>query len=180
MTDDLVSTESVIELRIENIALLFDPLDPFPTPSRDLSKTAEDFIVEWARELPRRNPIRLILHIPQSGQQDLSQLQVAFSNHFRQRARRVKGDIDELFGVGRTSLMIGLATLIACVLGGQVAVMLLGSGSAARILSEGLIILGWVANWRPLEIFLYDWWPLARRRRLFQRLAEMPVEVLTT
>lgn len=179
MTNDPVPAESVIELRIENIALLFDPLDPFPTPSRDLSKTAEDFIVEWARELPRRNRIRLILHIPQSGQHDLPQLQVAFSNHFGQRARRVKGDIDELFGVGRTSLMIGLATLIACVLGGQVAVMLLGSGSAARILSEGFIILGWVANWRPLEIFLYGWWPLARRRRLFQRLAEMPVEVLT-
>lgn len=180
MTNNPVPAESVIELRIENIALLFDPLDPFPTPSRDLSKTAEEFIVEWARELPRRSPIRLVLHIPLSGQHDLSELQVAFSNHFRQCARRVKGDISELFGVGRVSLVIGLATLIACVLGGQAAVMLLGGGSAARILSEGLIIIGWVANWRPLEIFLYGWWPLARRRRLYQRLADMPIEVLTT
>jgi hypothetical protein len=179
VTSDPVSTESLIELRIENITLLFDPLDPFPTPTRDLSKTAEDFIVEWARELPRRGPIRLILHIPSSGQQDVSDLQVAFANHFRQRARRVKGDISELFGVGRTSLMIGLATLVVCVLGGQAAVMLLGTGSAARILSEGLIIIGWVANWRPLEIFLYDWWPLARRRKLYQRLADMPVNVVT-
>jgi len=178
VTTDLVPAQSVIELRIENIALLFDPLDPFPMPSRDLSKTAEDFIVEWARELPRHSPIRLILHIPSPGPHDLSQLQVAFSNHFHQRARRVNGDISELFGVGRTSLMIGLATLIACVLGGQAAVMLLGSGSAARILSEGLIIIGWVANWRPLEIFLYGWWPLARRRKLYQRLADMPIEVL--
>ena len=179
MTSDPVTTEALIELRIENIALLFDPLDPFPTPTRDLSKTAEDFIVEWARELPRRGPIRLILHIPSSGQQDVSDLQVAFANHFRQRVRRVKGDISELFGVGRTSLMIGLATLVVCVLGGQAAVMLLGTGSAARILSEGLIIIGWVANWRPLEIFLYDWWPLARRRKLYQRLADMPVNVVT-
>jgi hypothetical protein len=177
MASDPVSTASVIEIRVENVALLFDPLDPFPTPSRDLSKTAEDFIVEWARELPRRNPIRLILHVPLSDQHNLSELQVAFSNHFSQRARRVSGDISELFGVGRISLMIGLATLVACVLGGQAAVMLLGSGSAARIFSEGLIIIGWVANWRPLEIFLYGWWPLARRRKLYQRLAEMPIEV---
>jgi hypothetical protein len=55
----------------------------------------------------------------------------------------------------------------------------MSQGSLQQV-DEGLIILGWVANWRPLEIFLYDWWPLARRRRLFQRLAEMPVEVLTT
>lgn len=179
MANDPVSTASVIEIRVENVALLFDPLDPFPTPSRDLSKTAEDFIVEWARELPRRNPIRLILHVPLSDQHNVSELQVAFSNHFSQRVRRVNSDISELFGVGRLSLMIGLATLVACVLGGQAAVMLLGSGSTARIFSEGLIIIGWVANWRPLEIFLYGWWPLARRRKLYQRLAEMPIEVLT-
>ncbi|MEX1251020.1 MAG: hypothetical protein WEA77_07490 [Hyphomonas sp.] len=179
MTTNPVSTDALIELRIENIALLFDPLDPFPTPTRDLSKSAEDFIVEWARELPRRGPIRLILHIPSSAQQDVSQLRAAFSNHFRQRARGVKGDISELFGVGRTSLVIGLTTLIACVLGGQAAVMLLGAGSAARVLSEGLIIIGWVANWRPLEIFLYGWWPLARRRKLYQRLADMPIDVVT-
>jgi hypothetical protein len=38
-------------------------------------------------------------------------------------------------------------------------------------MGEGLIILGWVANWRPLEIFLYEWWPIARRRNLYARLA---------
>lgn len=34
-----------------------------------------------------------------------------------------------------------------------------------------------VANWRPIEIFLYDWWPLARRRDLFRRLAAAKVEL---
>ena len=36
---------------------------------------------------------------------------------------------------------------------------------------------GWVANWKPIEIFLYDWWPLARRRDLYRRLAAARVEV---
>jgi hypothetical protein len=47
----------------------------------------------------------------------------------------------------------------------------------ALILREGLIILGWVANWRPIEIFLYDWWPLVRKRRLLERLADATVIV---
>ncbi len=42
---------------------------------------------------------------------------------------------------------------------------------------EGLIILGWVANWRPLEIFLYEWLPLARQQRLYRRLSEARIEV---
>jgi hypothetical protein len=81
-----------------------------------------------------------------------------------------------MFRIGRLSLAIGLAVLALCVLVGQAALVLIGSGPAGRILWEGLIILGWVANWRPIEIFLYDWWPLVRRRRLFQRLSQSTVE----
>ena len=41
---------------------------------------------------------------------------------------------------------------------------------------SGLLILGWVANWKPLETFLYDWWPIRRRLRLYRRLQKAPVE----
>jgi hypothetical protein len=45
------------------------------------------------------------------------------------------------------------------------------------LLRQSFLILGWVANWRPLEIFLYDWWPLARRRDLYRRLSAAVVEI---
>ncbi len=31
--------------------------------------------------------------------------------------------------------------------------------------------------WKPLEIYLYRWWPLLTLRKLYQRLSQMPVEV---
>ena len=46
-----------------------------------------------------------------------------------------------------------------------------------RVIEESLIIFGWVANWKPIEIFLYDWWPIVRRRNLYQRLAQAQVEL---
>jgi hypothetical protein len=46
-----------------------------------------------------------------------------------------------------------------------------------RMIEESFLILGWVANWRPLEIFLYNSWPIARRRDLYQRLSKAIVEV---
>lgn len=46
----------------------------------------------------------------------------------------------------------------------------------AQALAEGLLILGWVAMWRPIQIFLYDWWPIRNRARLFAKLAATPVE----
>ena len=50
------------------------------------------------------------------------------------------------------------------------------SGFAA-VLREGFIIGGWVAMWRPLEVFLYDWWPIRGEVRLLDHLSEIPVRI---
>ena len=34
--------------------------------------------------------------------------------------------------------------------------------------------------WRPMEIFLYDWWPIRAEARLFDRLSAMPVRIAYT
>jgi hypothetical protein len=172
-------TDAVIELRADRTANLFDPFDPFPAPSRDLSASAEAFIVDWARELPRTAPIKILVHLADEAECERGAPLIgeAIKRHFEQRAHRMRGDLDELFRTGRISLLIGLAVLGVCLLGGQMARELLGEGPVADFFAEGLIIIGWVANWRPLEIFLYDWWPLVQRRRLYQRLAAAPVEL---
>ena len=51
------------------------------------------------------------------------------------------------------------------------------AGTLPIILREGLIIAGWVAMWRPMEIFLYEWWPLLRKGRLYEKLSRMRVDV---
>ena len=78
---------------------------------------------------------------------------------------------------GRTSLFIGLLFLAACLL---LSKMLLGheAGTWAAVVRESLTIAGWVAMWRPMQIYLYDWWPLLRLRRTFTKLSHMPVELV--
>ena len=46
-----------------------------------------------------------------------------------------------------------------------------------RMLYEGLIILAWLALWRPAEVLAYEWVPLVRKRRLYERLAGIRVVV---
>ena len=79
--------------------------------------------------------------------------------------------------MGRLSLAIGLVALGVCLFVGQIVQEMLGDRPLAYFFVEGLIIIGWVANWRPLEIFLYDWWPVAQKRRLYLRLAAAQVEL---
>jgi hypothetical protein len=55
----------------------------------------------------------------------------------------------------------------------------MGESPLAPLFEQGLLIVGWVAMWRPLEIFLYDWWPLVGDRRMHDRLSRMDVQVAT-
>jgi hypothetical protein len=165
-------------LRVDHLDALFDAFDPMPAPSRDLAPQAEDFIVGWAREIPADAPLRILVHMPaaEANNPVAAHAAEAFQRHFGYRAERIGGDIAELMRIGRVSLAIGLAVLGLCYGAGR-ALGLVLSADLARFAQESLLILGWVANWRPIEIFLYDWWPLARRRTLLRRLAAAPVEL---
>lgn len=170
---------NLIELRVDDAKQLFETLDPFPFHERDIDANAENYIVGWARELPTDRPLKIVLHLPAASvRQGLEQeLSVAFANFFRYRAERATMDLRELFRIGRLSLAVGTAALLFSVLAAQQVQGLVTSPSLARSVEEGLIILGWVANWRPLEIFLYDWLPIVRRRSLYRRLAAARVEL---
>ncbi len=168
-----------IELRVDDIAQLFHTLDPFPFRERDLDKEAEEFIVSWARELPRTQPLILTVHFPDSPAQieasrDLAE---AFRRYFSERAVVIDGDLKELFRIGRRSLGIGASILAACLFSAHFAGAYLIETPFKRLAEESFLIMGWVANWRPLEIFLYDWWPIARRRELYRRLEAATIEL---
>jgi hypothetical protein len=167
-----------VELRVDDIAQLFDTLDPYPFPERDLSRDAEDYIVGWARELASHRPITIAIHHPNTERQGraFQALKQAMVGFFAARSRSIQRDLNELFRVGRYSLAIGAATLIACLLLAQLATRLSFDPPLGRLIEESFLILGWVANWRPLEIFLYEWWPLVRSRNLYLRLAEARIE----
>jgi hypothetical protein len=168
-----------IELRVNEIADLFQSLDPFPFRERDLDKEAEEYIVSWARELPHDQPIKIIIHLPKREAQTkaASELGDAFARYFSYRADLLQHELNELFRVGRRSLAIGIAILVACLLLSHLAGTYLAEEPFRPLVQQSLPILGWVANWRPLEIFLYDWWPLARRRDLYRRLSAATLEI---
>jgi hypothetical protein len=162
-----------IQVRVKNIGQIFHTLDPLPFRERDLDAGVEEYIVGWAGEIAADHEISIIVHLPthEAQRDEALHIEAAMHNYFAYRAKVLGWDLRDLFRTGRASLAIGLAVLAACIVLGKGASAFLGTGYLGRFFDEGLIILGWVANWRPVEIFLYDWWPLVRRRRLYRRLA---------
>ena len=94
--------------------------------------------------------------------------------HPEYRAAHLGLELRRLLKQGAASLVIALVFLGACLALRQTRQSL----SGWALLSEGLLIIGWVGLWRPVEIFLYDWWPLWRRIHRLEKIAALPVEVL--
>ena len=72
-------------------------------------------------------------------------------------------------------LGIGLVVLGLCFIAIRALDLPPDASPLLRIAEQSLLILGWVANWRPIEIFLYEWLPLYRQIRLYDRIAAAQV-----
>jgi len=167
-----------IEINLNRLSQLFNSLDPSPFHERDLDQYAEEYIVGSAEEIPRQQALALVIHlpadqVPEPGTFDPAD---AIHNYFGYREAHERRRLRLLFRDGRIALAIGLAFLFCCVLLRELAASF-GNDAASDIFGEGMLIIGWVAMWRPLEIFLYEWVPIRRRCHILAKLATMPVVI---
>ncbi|HEY7041279.1 MAG TPA: hypothetical protein VID28_20590 [Methylomirabilota bacterium] len=172
---DRATTDAAIEIRLSQPQQLFNSLDPSPFHERDLDEDAEQYIVDSADEYPLDQPLTLVVYLP-TGQapSKAPDLATGIHHYFAYRADETRRRLRIFFREGRIALVVGVTFLFVCIALRQLIVMAT-KGLLADIADEGLYIVGWVAMWRPLEIFLYDWRPIRRRQRLFAKLAEIPV-----
>lgn len=169
----------LIEIRIRELTQLFNSMDPTPFHHKDLDPDAEEFIVSWAHEHPRDAEFEILIHLERPADDDASAVaREAIRNYFSYRAEQARRSFRRLMQRGRESLVIGLLFLASCLLVAD-ALSVLGSGTPVGIVRESLVIGGWVAMWRPLQIFLYDWWPLRHERRIYEKLARATVRVVS-
>jgi hypothetical protein len=120
----------------------------------------------------------MIVHLKTlpEGQNTKHVVEEAIHHYFTYRARLNQMEFRRLMKQGRASLMVGLSFLGLCLFITQ---LLRSSvhGIVPDFIQQGLTIAGWVAMWRPMEIYLYEWWPLRRRGKLFNKPSRIPVEV---
>jgi hypothetical protein len=177
--DPLPPKCAVIEVHVAELKQLFNSIDPSPFRNRDLDPKAEEFIVGWAKDMPRDAPLALLVDLdrPAGLPDEAVVLRDAIHAFFHQRAQAFWQRLRDLFRVGRTSLAIGLIALAVAIAVGDFLASLMKGGRFGEIVRESLTIGGWVSMWRPLEIFLYDWWPVRREARLAEKLAIMPIRI---
>ena|SRR3989339_442587 len=168
-----------LALRVREIAQLFHSMDPTPFLNKDLDPEAERFIESWATEFSPASRFHITVHLEQwPAEGDPGEmLGGAIRNHFVYKAVRTRSDLKNFLHQGRISLVIGVVFVSLCLLAAD-AMDKLGSHGSISIARESLTIVGWVAMWRPMQIFLYDWWPLQRQIRMYEKLGSAQIQVV--
>ena len=81
--------------------------------------------------------------------------------------------------LGWRGLLIAIVILSILVSFTLIIIKQMPEGGVSIIFRETLIILGWVALWRPADLLLYEWRPFKRDANLFESLEHCTIEVIT-
>lgn len=170
----------VLDLHVAELRQLFNSMDPAPFRKRDLDPKAQAYIVEWAQEVPAGRPLDLVVHVDAESvtPADAAMLKEAVDEYFRQRALATWRGLRKMFRTGRISLLIGVLFVGTAAIVGESIASFVSKGRYATLIHDSLVIGAWVALWRPMEIFLYDWWPVRAEARLYERLSELDVRLV--
>lgn len=170
----------LIELELHSMMQIFNSLDPAPFHEKELDEDAEVYIYNIVGEFPLKKPLEIIIHVPPSefnGETERT-LKEAISNHFLYKKVLTEIDLRRFLQRGRRNMTIAVIFLFLCLLMIRFLSTFEG-GLLITMLSEGLTIIGWVAMWEPIYVFLYGWWPIVQKRNIYRKILGMDVSVIS-
>jgi len=168
------STSATVSIHVRNLAQMFNSLDPSPFWDRDLDVDAAQFIEEEFSEKLSAEVWHLHVHA-QEGASLESALQAAVQHYYERLANSARRRLRDQMRIARIALLGGFGIFLLSMSARGVLKGVLQE--VPQMLDEGLIILAWLALWRPTEMLVYEWVPLFHTRRLYQRLAGIRVQV---
>jgi hypothetical protein len=168
----------LIEMRLRTVMQIFNSLDPSPFHEKDLDPDAEAYITEIVQDFPLAQPMKIVIHLPckEAECEEARTLEPAIQHHFGYLEASAARELRLKFLQGRVSLAIGIGFLLVMGVISTLISPFTQHGFAAWV-AGGLLIVSWVAMWEPINTFLYLWWPIRRKRRIYEKISRMKVEV---
>lgn len=162
-----------IELRIQKLEQLFDTLDPAPFHDKALDRNVDAYLLESAGEYSAGTPLKIVIYAPTVMAAQITDIERAIHTHFALATQQAERRHRRRRAVGRLALFAGLAILVLAL---SLRSWLKNvSNPLAEAFSEGLMILAWVALWRPIETIGFDSWEARQQRQMLAKLAKVPV-----
>lgn len=113
-----------------------------------------------------------------SGIDDAAGLRAPLHGYVAERTRQLEAECARVRRLGIKELVFGCAFLMLCLVAGGALVAAFGDESwLARFVSEGLVIVGWISLWHPVDMLFFERVPLMRDRRILERIQKAEIRV---
>lgn len=168
----------LVEVHVKNSMQLFDSRDPAPFRERDLDDDFVQYVTSTVREFSYKTPVKISITVVEKHAKDLTieAISEAIHSYWVYQIELIERELKTFFKRAQLFMLIGIAMLVTCITVAQS----LGTPATPGfkgVLREGIIIFGWVSIWKPMELLLFDWYPLFEKLRLYQKLLKTSVEV---
>lgn len=165
-----------LPLVLETVAEASETTIPLPLPYRKLNAEVLEYLEDVAQQMPKGEEARIVVYLPiEEIQQGLEQkLNKVLDIYGDARLEKLKREEKRALGASLSALAWGFAFMLVCQIFGVFADFP-EHPTLTNTISEGFLVLGWVALWKPFETLLFDWRPSVQRRKLHECLATMPV-----
>ncbi|MFM6927575.1 MAG: hypothetical protein ACKOX6_03885 [Bdellovibrio sp.] len=170
---------NTIEIHVKEASQLFDSKDPAPFHERDLDGSFATYLIASAEEHNTRSkPFRIQIDIDETHSTLTEEkIVAAVQGYFKYQIDLKRLEFTRTLRMARLFLVIGLITLLFCLFIARL-LRVIESDFIQTTLREGIVIFGWVSLWKPLELFLFDWYPIYDQIRLFRKICKSPMSVV--
>ena len=155
---------------------LFDARDPAPFRDRDIDDDFASYIVSSTDELPFKDKLRISVTIAQKSEIGGDAIMEAIRTYFQYQIELERLKLSKNRRMARMFLFFGVIILMVCLLISR-ALVVPESSFLVQTFREGIVIFGWVSLWRPIELLLFDWYPIMDKIRNFEKILESEIHV---
>ncbi|NUN06922.1 MAG: hypothetical protein HUU57_14315 [Bdellovibrio sp.] len=169
---------TTIDVRVRTTQQLFDARDPSPFRERDLDDDFVEYLLACVAEHPLKANLKIVLHIEEKpASLDSATINQSIQRYFLYQANLTRGTLRAFLKRAQLFLVIGLATLFICLTIAQT-IRKYSSDNLLLILSEGVVIFGWVSLWKPIELMMFDWIPILEKSRILKKISSTEIDTI--
>jgi hypothetical protein len=169
--DKTIENEIIIKIstnRFENLYDNFDMSSSFL--KKDLSQQLVDYVIESVSEISNEKFIIKFYFKEKIEQENIIHLKKSFESYFNYLEELEKNKMREQVKNSFIFMLIGIFFITLSIL------LEVNQQLTYRIISEGLMIAGWVSMWEAMATILVKWLPLSKKLKLFKKIVNSKIE----
>lgn len=177
LIQDAVNSPTIRSLRLDDINELFEAPAVDPLRGRFEARSVFEQLVDTVE--PAHSGLEINIIVPSEGELPTEeQIERAIAGTVAAELGILKREMLRIRRLGYKELVFGLMFLAAClILSGTLESLVASPSWLVDFAGEGLVIVGWISLWHPVDMLFFECLPLLRKKRILENIGKARVHL---